>query len=191
MALASCPAQNLQPPSNGMTWNDASLLCSFEAVFSFGIAAIVWDQRAKLDHYAYSAWNATNDPAGMVGSSDVMDYCIAYSLFCDHYNWQQGCLCTTSYRHCQPCSSPEAAACPNHQLAVSKGCTGCHAIDAPGTNGAPSFRDIGARYTRSDFDGLAERVRAGTAFRWGRGRGRCQPNRASRQPTRTASWPGS
>ena len=92
-ALASCPPQSA--PSNGvMTYEKAYDTCDAElAWFTLGIGNAVWKSRMNKD----GAKNYAADGTTYVGS--VKTYCVDYSMFCDHYSWQQGCLCSAIGRY--------------------------------------------------------------------------------------------
>lgn len=54
------------------------ILCLAEG--ATGVGLIIWDQRRKADKCP-NIWKET-----------ALDYCMDYSLVCDHYHWDPDCL---------------------------------------------------------------------------------------------------
>lgn len=57
------------------------------------------------------------------------------------------------------------AAHASPDLAKSKNCLACHAVDKKLVG--PAFKDVAARYTQKDVAQLAERIRKGGSGKWG------------------------
>jgi len=76
-ALASCPQR---PPSGrgAMSRDAAALACGLE--IGTGIGALVWEMRRRIDDFWYCG-------------GDVVSYCIEYSMACDHWSWEEYCVC--------------------------------------------------------------------------------------------------
>lgn len=68
-----------QATSDGFDdWDLMTILCSVE--IDTGIGWIIWKNRAKAD-----ACDLKDDYS-------VMEYCRRYSVECDHYSWDSGCM---------------------------------------------------------------------------------------------------
>jgi len=66
---------NHPPATNGgWSYDTAKFVCTLEYLTVVGTA--VWLTRDKMDGYKCGG----------------TPYCEMYSMYCDHYNWQQGCL---------------------------------------------------------------------------------------------------
>ena len=95
LPLGTCPAQERVAPSNDGMGDLAWVACSGEVLLG-PIGVTVWGIRMALDHYVYA-------PAPLLGyflpQVLAYQYCLEYSYVCDHYNWQQGCVC----KYCQTC----------------------------------------------------------------------------------------
>jgi len=72
------------PPTSNGGWPEwwATIVCNIEIYSAVG--GIAWKVRYDMERYFVM---------------DVMHYCIVYSQYCDHYNWEQGCL----KKHCPGC----------------------------------------------------------------------------------------
>lgn len=73
--LMTCPGMRLRT-GVGMSADAAGAVCATE--IGFGIGAIVWEIRRSRDDWHHG---------------DMFNYCIDYSRVCDHWNWQEGCIC--------------------------------------------------------------------------------------------------
>lgn len=72
------------PPTSDGGWPEwwATIVCNIEIYSAVG--GIAWKVRYDMEHYFVM---------------DVLHYCIVYSQYCDHYNWEKGCL----KKHCPGC----------------------------------------------------------------------------------------
>jgi cytochrome c len=78
------------------------------------------------------------------------------------------------------------AAHASADLAKSKNCLACHAVDKKLVG--PSFKDVAARYTQKDVAQLAASIRKGGAGKWGPIPMPANPQVSEAEATALATW---
>ena len=78
------------------------------------------------------------------------------------------------------------AAHANADLAKSKNCLACHAVDKKLVG--PAFKNIAARYTQKDVAQLASSIRKGGAGKWGPIPMPANPQVSETEATTLATW---
>jgi cytochrome c len=78
------------------------------------------------------------------------------------------------------------AAHASADLAKSKNCLACHAVDKKLVG--PAFKDVAARYTQKDVAQLAASIRKGGAGKWGPIPMPANPQVSEAEATALATW---
>jgi cytochrome c len=78
------------------------------------------------------------------------------------------------------------AAHASADLAKSKNCLACHAVDKKLVG--PAFKDVAARYTQKDVAQLAATIRKGGAGKWGPIPMPANPQVSEAEATALATW---
>jgi cytochrome c len=78
------------------------------------------------------------------------------------------------------------AAHASADLAKSKNCLACHAVDKKLVG--PAFKDVAARYTQKDVAQLAAKIRKGGAGQWGPIPMPANPQVSEAEATALATW---
>jgi len=78
------------------------------------------------------------------------------------------------------------AAHASADLAKSKNCLACHAVDKKLVG--PAFKDVAARYTQKDVAELAASIRKGGAGKWGPIPMPANPQVSEAEATALATW---
>jgi cytochrome c len=78
------------------------------------------------------------------------------------------------------------AAHASTDLAKSKNCLACHAVDKKLVG--PSFKDVASRYTQKDVSQLAASIRKGGAGKWGPIPMPANPQVSEAEATALATW---
>jgi cytochrome c len=79
-----------------------------------------------------------------------------------------------------------SAAHASADLAKSKNCLACHAVDKKLVG--PAFKDVAARYTQKDVAQLAASIRKGGAGKWGPIPMPANPQVSEAEATALATW---
>jgi cytochrome c len=83
-------------------------------------------------------------------------------------------------------ASSIGAAHASADLAKSKNCMACHAVDRKLVG--PSFKDVASRYTQKDVAQLAASIRKGGAGKWGPIPMPANPQVSEAEATALAAW---